>query len=121
MGVSGDGSVALGHRSHDSEMLDPARQVGQPCGDPVLTLGLAADAPILPAADRGADGRLEPDVAACHVADDIVGEVAAHAAVKKVADADHLVVAVSADGLGDHARGEHPDVHAAAVARWADS
>ena len=46
------------------------------------------------------DGSLEPDVAARHVADDIVGEMPTDPAVEKVADADHLVFAVSAGGIG---------------------
>ena len=121
MGMSGSGSVALGHACRDREVLHPTRQVGQPCGDPVAALGLAADAPVLPAADRGCGRSLGIDVAAHHVADHIVGEVAAHAAVEELADADHLVLAIGADGSSDHARGERPDIRAAAVAMGANS
>ena len=43
----GSRSVALGHRGRDSEVLHPASQIWQACGDPLLALGLAADAPVL--------------------------------------------------------------------------
>ncbi len=123
MGMSGfgSGSVGLDHRGGDCEVLHPTRQVGQPSGDPVAALGFAADTPVLPAADRGRDRSLGVDVAARHVADHIIGEVAAHAAVEEIADADHLVLAVGADGSSDQARGKRPDFRAAAVALRANS
>jgi hypothetical protein len=51
----------------------------------VLAFGLAIDAPAHPAADRGLD-RLFETQPLCEPARDVVGEVAAVAAVEEVAD-----------------------------------
>ena len=101
-------------------MLHPASQIRQPRGDAVLALSLAVNAPALPAADRGADSSLEPNAAARHVADHIVGEMSTDAAIQKVADANHLVFAVGVNGFSDQARSKAPDLRAAAVALRAD-